>query len=114
MSILRGAMGAGIVMAAIGREMAMAREADRIEAELDVGAAMARQKEQAARSEGLRRMRDITDANMEMRMMGSGVMPMRRGRAAGAVYQQELGRRTQNVGGLHMAGMIGADVGGRY
>jgi len=92
MSILGGAIGAGVIMAAIGHEMSLAREADRINTERVSGEAAARIQERSAREEGLRDMRGITDANMQSRMMRRGIVGTVPGRAAKAMYMQELAR----------------------
>ena len=94
MSMLGKAIGAGVIMAAIGHEMSLAREADKINAERITGEAEARYREQSARREGLQEMRGITDAQMQNQMMGAGVVQMGGGgRASRSVYMQELARR---------------------
>lgn len=93
MSILGGAIGAGFVLAAIAHEMSLAREAERINEEIDAGEVRADIEERSARERNLREMRGITEATMRNRMMREGIMPTVSGRGAGAVYTQELARR---------------------
>lgn len=92
MSILGGAIGAGAIMAAIGHEMSLAREAESLNAQRESGEAAARMHEGMAREDRMRQMRDITDATMQSRLLRSGMMPMR-GRAARAVQLSELAGR---------------------
>lgn len=91
MSILGGAIGAGVILAAIGHEMSLAREAEKLEAQIDAGEAAAMVRESVAREDRLRQMRDITDAQMQSRMLRAGMMPVR-GRAGRAVQLSELAR----------------------
>jgi hypothetical protein len=98
MSVLAGAIGAGVIMAAIGHEMSLAREADKLNEEREMGEQVARSRESMARESRLREMRDITDAQMQSRMMRAGMIPMR-GRAARAVQMQELSRAGRVYGG---------------
>lgn len=91
MSIMEGAIGAGVVLAAIGHEMSLAHEAERINEERLMGEMAAKTRERMAREDRLRQMRDVTDAQMQSRMLGAGMMPMR-GRAARAVQLAELSR----------------------
>lgn len=92
MSVLGGAIGAGVVMAAIAHEMSLAREAEKIESERIMGEVDASERERRARRETLRNMRGVTDASMQSRMMRAGVVPTVRGRSARAVYMQQLAR----------------------
>ena len=92
MSILGGAIGAGVVLAAITHEMSLAREADALNEEIDRGEQRARIREHRAREINLREMRGVTDANMQGRMMREGIIPTVSGRAARAVYLQEMAR----------------------
>lgn len=92
MSILGGAIGAGVVLAAITHEMSLARKAEKINAEREMGEEVARLRERASREDNLQAMRDVTDANIRSRMMRAGMVPMARGRAGRAVELQELAR----------------------
>lgn len=98
MSVLAGAVGAGLIMAAIGHEMSLKREAERINAEIDVGERRARVQESMAREDRLRAMRDISRIQAERRMMERGIVPMSRGRAADAIYASEMARDTGGYG----------------
>jgi len=92
MSILEGAIGAGVVLAAITHEMSLARKAEKINAEREIGEEEALRREMLAREEGLQAMRDVTEANLRNRMMRTGMVPMARSRAGRAVELQELAR----------------------
>ena len=95
MSILEGAIGAGVVLAALTHEMSLARKAEKLEEEIAIGEMLAREKERNARRQALGDMREITDARMRSQMMQSGVTPLSSGRAARAVYLQEMSRRNR-------------------
>lgn len=94
MSILGGAIGAGVIMAAIAHEMSLAREAEKINTNRMMGEEASRIRERSAREEGLRDMRGVTDAQMQSRMMRAGIVPTVSGRAAKATYLQEMSRRS--------------------
>lgn len=98
MSILGGAIGAGAIMAVIGHEMSLAREADRLEREIDIGEARARMREQMARERRLEDMRSITKTRLHGMMAQRGVYPIHGGRAAEAVYLNEMARMNRKGG----------------
>lgn len=90
MSILAGAVGAGAILAIIGHEASLAREADKMEAERVMGQEESRLREHVAREDGLQEMRNVTKARLHSMMMRGGMMPMHGGRGAGAVYLSEM------------------------
>ena len=92
MSILAGAVGAGAILAILGHEASLAREADEMEEERVRGQYEALMRESEARGNRLQEMRGITRAGVHGAMMRRGVMPMHGGRGAGAVYLSEMAR----------------------
>lgn len=94
MSPLKGAVGAGAILALIAHESSLAREAERLEAQRQSGQEEAILRERLAREDRLRELRGITNARLHNLMMQRGVMPMHTGRGAGAVYLSEMANRS--------------------
>jgi hypothetical protein len=94
MSVLGGAIGAGAVLALIGHEMSLAREAEKLEEERIRGEILAQEHERLARVDRLENMRGATEARMQNRMMRAGIVPTMRGRSARAAYLSETALRS--------------------
>lgn len=98
MSALGGAIGAGVVLALIGHEMSLAREAEKLEENRIRGEILAREEESAARADRLEGMRGATEVRLRSRMMRAGLVPTLQGRSARAAYLSETALRGSRRG----------------